>query len=102
MATDTAHRYAQRPVLELSGEIDIANAMNYLSEGKRLLDLPGTDGLVLDVHRVRFLDSAGLALLLSLRRHAVHVGADFTVRGPGRRTRELFAMTGLTALDIEA
>jgi anti-anti-sigma factor len=63
----------------LSGELDMAAAFRLESELERLLATPGIDGVVLDLEEVRFLDSAGLGALLSIREQATRLGHDVRI-----------------------
>jgi len=59
-------------VVELGGEIDMANAGDI---GSRLLNMPGAETcLVLDLERLDYLDSAGIRMLFDLSEQLARQG----------------------------
>ena len=51
--------------------------------------------LVLDLSKLRFLDSAGLALLIAQHRRAQHDGTQFAIANPTGEVRRVLAISGL-------
>jgi anti-sigma B factor antagonist len=93
------------PVLALRGELDIATATT-LDDAFRSIDAlrsvgpetaaadvaePGPVTVVLDLSQLTFMDSSGLAVLLS----AVHRGYRLRLRQPSRIIRDIIEATGL-------
>jgi anti-anti-sigma factor len=64
-------------------------------------------GVVLDLSRVRFVDSAGLHALVEARANAIEQGHDLVVDGISQTARITFELAGLaeafpTVADLEA
>jgi anti-sigma B factor antagonist len=79
------------------GELDLS-CVDALDREVRELRAAGFDQIVLDLRQVRFLDSTGLRLLLSLRSDAERDGHDLTlVRGP-RAVQRIFELTATHGL----
>jgi len=80
------------PVVTVAGEIDIATAARLR---ERLSELAASGRpLVADLDQVRFIDSAGLALVGAANRAAAH-GGSLHVVCARPRVRQLFRLTGL-------
>ncbi len=77
------------PVVALIGEIDISNADVIGEQLVRLV--AGSDVCVIDVQRLAFMDSAGIAMLL---RTSAHVG-NVRIRKPSDVVRRIIECTGL-------
>lgn len=81
-------------VVEVAGEIDLSNASSL--ERQLLGALQDADALVVDLHRVAYLDSSGLACL-----HRIFLATDDRrvpmrlVTGGNGVSQRLLAMTGL-------
>ncbi len=83
-------------VVRLLGEIDVDTAAQV--GGVLTAAAEAGHDLVLDMSGVEFMDSAGLNLLLSLRKQG-----RFTLRGLSERALRLFQLTGLyEVFDIDA
>ncbi len=77
------------------GELDLATAPDLRRELDRLHEA-GFDRLVLDLRRLRFMDSTGLRLVLEVDQDARDGGWEFSlVRGP-ETVQRLFEITNLT------
>jgi anti-sigma B factor antagonist len=76
------HPERARVRVEPIGELDMATA-DALQQQLRELRESGFDELVLDLRRITFLDSTGIALILKEDRHARDAGLEFTlISGP--------------------
>jgi anti-anti-sigma factor len=85
------------PLLTVSGELDISNASE-LEEVVTSIAATRPERLVFDMAGLRFIDSAGLAVLL----RASHAAADVRLRAPSAAVRRLVELTGLSdVLSIE-
>jgi anti-sigma B factor antagonist len=83
-------------VLQLAGQIDVAQAPSVVAQGERLL-AGGEAGqcLVVDLGSVEFLDSSGLSALLRLRRDASERGIDISLRDVPRSVGAVLKLAGL-------
>jgi anti-sigma B factor antagonist len=85
------------PVIAVSGELDISNA-GELEEAITAVAATEPKRLVFDLARLRFIDSAGIAVLL----RATRAAADVSLRDPSPAVRKLVELTGLAdVLSIE-
>ena len=94
-------------IVELSGEFTLGRSVARPLDlhGRRLEDLGQTLGglldrkrvrLVLDLEKVRFMDSAGLGELVAWKKRALEIGGDVRLLHPRDRVRDLFELTALT------
>lgn len=82
--------------VSLIGELDLAAADGLDQELKRV-EATSPDEIVVDLRRLRFLDSTGLRILTAANRRAQEAGVALrVVRGPGPVQR-VFEITGLDA-----
>lgn len=58
-----------------------------------------TEGVVLDLTGVEFLDSAGIGILVGAHRRAKASGKAFRLAGVGPRVQRVLDLTGLVALE---
>jgi anti-anti-sigma factor len=89
-----------RTMVVMAGELDASTAP-YLYN--TLSDLELTDALhvVLDLAKVSFMDSSGLAVILTEHKRLQHIDGTLTIFSPPSSIRRLFELTGLeTTLDI--
>jgi anti-sigma B factor antagonist len=99
MAVSTDRSDPERPVLVLSGEIDLACADEVAAAGVALLrDTPGPVRIVVDLGAVEFLDSSGLSALLQIRRAAAAEGVEVALREITRPIGVLLQLTGVEEL----
>ena len=79
MSTDLNFATIERPdgalVLAVAGEVDMSNAAAFGTALAAAQDEAGTDSFVVDLTRVEYLDSAGLAVLFRHVDHATLVAA---------------------------
>lgn len=81
------------PVVRLSGEIDSSN-VDALREAIAPITAAKPDRLVFDLSGLRFMDSAGIAVLVGA---AAEVG-NVRIRDPSPIVRRLIEVTGLTSV----
>jgi anti-sigma B factor antagonist len=84
-----------RHALNAEGELDLLSAAGLESAVLGLCS-DGAREIVLDLHRVDFVDSAGIRALISSRRHCEAHGCDFSLARVQPPARRLFEVTGLT------
>lgn len=83
------------PLLEVSGEVDVASSDGLRDELSNLIDLVSSD-IVLDLSNVSFIDCSGLtALMAGLRQLEDKSGATLRLVGATPQARRLLAITGL-------
>jgi anti-sigma B factor antagonist len=81
-------------VLTVEGELDIATAPRMLSALNEAL--AGSDGpLLVDLTRVLFMDSTGLALLMNARRRAQRCGRGFAIVCPSGPIARVFEIADM-------
>jgi anti-sigma B factor antagonist len=78
------------PVVSLSGELDLTNAARVQSVIEDMI-AAGTGRLVVEMSGLEFMDSSGLALLVSVARRVPEV----ELRDPSPIVRRLIELTGL-------
>ena len=88
-----------RPVLVLSGEIDLACAGEVADAGVNLLHkAPDAARIVIDMGAVEFLDSSGLSAVLQVRRAAAVDGVEVALRDVTKPVGMLLRLTGVEEL----
>ncbi len=96
-------------IVEMSGEFTLGKGVSRPLDlhGHRLQDLghtlsellgAGRHRIVLDMHKVRFVDSAGLGELVAWKKRMMEVGGDVRLLRPRDRVRELFVLTTLASV----
>jgi anti-sigma B factor antagonist len=83
-----------RPVLRVSGEIDIQTSP-ILEEQLRLTMDGGDTSLVVDMGDVSFLDSTGLSVLVGALQRCRAAGGDLRLVAPQPNVRRVLDITGL-------
>ena len=81
-------------VLAVSGEIDIASAPRLITSLNEALG-ECTSPVVVDLSRVTFMDSTGLALLLNAHRRLARRGQGFAVVCADGPVRRVFTITDM-------
>lgn len=81
-------------LLEFSGEFDAFNLPPIQKAVDEILDR-GETRLVLQMHRLTFLNSSALGYLIKVRRRAQEAGGDCVLAQPGKFVRKLLATVGL-------
>ena len=84
-----------RQVITPDGELDLINAP--LLEQRLIQTLP-TGATMLDLSRVSFIDSTGVALLLSVSATAREHGWRLELRAPSPQVERLIKLTGIAEL----
>ena len=78
----------------IDGEIDHHSARSVRAQIDDSLALSGASRLVLDMSRVRFMDSSGLGLILGRYAKAQALGASFCVVDPSASVRKVLDVAG--------
>jgi anti-sigma B factor antagonist len=81
------------PVVSVSGELDSANA-GTLADALTPLFSGSPERIVFELSGLRFMDSAGIAVLIN----AKHAVATVELRNPSAIVRRVIEATGLTAV----
>jgi anti-anti-sigma factor len=84
--------------LVLAGELDMAATFKLELELDRLLSGREVRRLVLDVADVRFIDSAGLGALLSIRERTRQLGIEMTLVNVSDPVRRVLDLSGTGAV----
>ena len=84
-------------VVSLYGQLDLANADQVRDA---LIGVAGST-VVVDLSGLHFLDSSGIAALLSARGEITQAGHDFELRGAQGIVRRVLELTGLAFLLVE-
>src|SRR5690242_7297251 len=79
----------------LTGEIDLANAVEFLVLAQAMIVECPEARFTIDLSGVTFIDSSGLAMLVRIRRAATYAGMDLRLAGTPPRVRQLLEITGL-------
>ena len=79
----------------LTGEIDLANAEEFLVLAQVMIAECPEARFTIDLSGVTFIDSTGLAMLVRIRRAATDAGMDLRLAGTPPRVRQLLEITGL-------
>jgi anti-sigma B factor antagonist len=87
-------KLGKHTVLAARGEIDIAAVPTFRDQLRRLVE-DGTSSIVIDLTDVRFIDSAGLRVLVDGLTRARRRDADLRVACPSASLRRTFEISGL-------
>ena len=88
----SVNRHSGRTLLTVSGEVDLASGRTL---EQRLDEHAAVDrDLTVDLSEVRFIDAAGLGLLLEARRRVTERGGRFSVARTSPSLERLLALTG--------
>jgi anti-sigma B factor antagonist len=82
-----------RPVLAVTGEIDLAVATRFAQELEGLADDSGAG--VVDLSGVGFIDSSGIRELLKAKRAAQATGTDLLLLSPSGFCRRVLELSGV-------
>jgi len=99
LALDVKKRAGETAItVELGGELDISTADRLQDTVARLCVAEGRSELVIDLSRLAFIDSSGLAAMVYASRLCERCDCRLSViRGP-QSVHEVFELTGLTEL----
>ncbi len=99
LALDVKERAGETAItVELGGELDISTADRLQDTVSRLCVAEGRSELVIDLSRLAFIDSSGLAAMVYASRLCERYDCRLSViRGP-QSVHEVFELTGLTEL----
>ncbi len=86
---------AERPVLQVSGEVDLATLPYFRDQLVRAITQHHSATLAVDLDGVTALDDAGLGMLLGAAGRAREQGGDLAVVTSNERLRAQLALTGL-------
>jgi anti-sigma B factor antagonist len=90
----------ERTLVTLSGELDASTA-SFLYDKLSDLEVEDTHNVVLDLAQVTFMDSTGLAVIVTEHKRLQHADGTLTIFSPPSSVRRLFEITGLTTvLDV--
>jgi anti-sigma B factor antagonist len=84
-----------RPLLVVTGEIDLAVAARFEQELTRLVDDASGAECVVDLSSVAFIDSSGVRELLKAKRAADGAGGDLALRDPSDPCRRVLEISGV-------
>ena len=80
----------------LTGEIDLANAEDYLAVARATIaECRTAPCFTIDLSGVTFMDSSALAMLVGIRKAATNAGMELRLDGTPARVRQLLQITGL-------
>jgi anti-sigma B factor antagonist len=95
---EVLHEANGRTVLAPSGEIDLTVKETFARRLDDVLELDVPRTVVVDLHRVTFMDSSGLNALAQARRRAERSGIRLVVTGAASIVRQALEITGLGEL----
>jgi anti-sigma B factor antagonist len=85
----------------LSGELDLSSALVFDEELRRIEDDGKSQTVVLDLRKLKFLDSTGLRLIWSAHARAKRCGRRLRIVPGSDAVRRIFRLTGMQErLDI--
>jgi anti-anti-sigma factor len=89
-----------RPIIAIGGALDLSTAPPIRRMLSSVINEIGPDhpSLVLDLRRLEFMDTSGLALLIHARRSARERGGSVVLVGVVPRVRRVLAKTNLLGL----
>jgi anti-anti-sigma factor len=87
--------------IALTGELDLSSALTFEEQLRRIEDSRHPRTIVLDLSRLKFMDSTGVRLILSAHTRALRDGWKLQIVAGTDTVRRIFSLTGLTErLDI--
>jgi anti-sigma B factor antagonist len=96
MTATKPHIETTRCRLTLTGEIDLANAEDYLAAARAMIaECKTTPCFTIDLSGVTFMGSTGLAMLVGIRKAATNAGMELRLDGTPARVSQLLQITGL-------
>lgn len=91
----TSQKLDDATVVTPSGEIDRDTAPQMHAVLGEAVRAAGTGSVVVDLHRVSFMDSSGIGALLAAHRLARSTGATLRVRDPAPQVRMVLDITNV-------
>ncbi len=85
---------ADRVVVRLEGELDMANAP-LLESAMQSEEVGAAETVVLDLQGLTFLDSTGLRIILAAREQCWRSGQEFAVTPGSQQVQRLLSVTGV-------
>lgn len=82
---------------ELIGRLDTAASAQFATDMQPLMD-NASKAIIMDCSQLEFISSSGLRLFLSLRKATVSKGGKVVLTGVSPEVKQVFAITGFTAL----
>jgi anti-anti-sigma factor len=79
----------------LSGELDLSSALAFEDQLRRVEEEAQPRVLVLDLRRLKFLDSTGLRLILAAHARALKRGGRLSIVQGTDAVRRIFRLTGV-------
>jgi anti-anti-sigma factor len=86
--------YDEKLVVELAGELDMATAPELTETLSRLVE-EGPNEIILDLSNLAFIDSAGIAVLITTQNQLMAQGRKLMLRSLKPNPLEVFKITGL-------
>ncbi|MGH3337312.1 MAG: STAS domain-containing protein [Propionibacteriaceae bacterium] len=90
----TSWRVGASVEIQASGDLDMAATFKLEPEVERLLAQDGVRRLVLDLAGVRFIDSAGIGALLSIRERADRLRVEMALTNVPTQVERVLELTG--------
>ncbi len=87
-------------VLHLNGELDLSAAPELRTALERIVNKADII-LVLDLQRLKYIDSTGIGIIVSVLKIRDEINAPFLVRNIPPAIRKLFDLTGISGFLIE-
>jgi anti-sigma B factor antagonist len=81
----------------ITGEVDVFTAPQ-LRDRLYGVIADGVNHVVLDLEAMSFIDSTGLGVIVGTLKRLRQQGGDLVLRAPGRSTRKVLDITGLTQI----
>jgi stage II sporulation protein AA (anti-sigma F factor antagonist) len=91
----TARQLADRVVLTVAGDVDLAAHALFEAHVEQW---DGTSDLVVDCSQITFLDSMGLRVLVHARQRAAEHGRDFALEAPSDPVLRVLDLAGVASL----
>lgn len=88
----------QVTLLELRGRVVLGDETSRLQEKVKGLLGEGWNRIIVDMAEVNYIDSSGLATLISCSRSARKQGGDLKLVNPSKRVRDILSITRLDAV----
>lgn len=81
----------------IEGRLDTVASTQFAQEMQPILE-NASKQIVLDCTKMEFISSSGLRLFLSIRKQALADGGNVTIKGATPDVKQVFTITGFTAL----